>query len=60
MKEGPKLYNWLHLTAGHAMIFANISWASTRQNLSSGLPTKRDSNPSLLIYKDCLEDQNYA
>ena len=41
MKEGPKLYNWLHLTAGHAMIFANISWASTRQNLSSGFPTKR-------------------
>ena len=60
MKEGQKLYNWLHLTAGHAMIFANISWASTRQNLSSGFPTKRDSNPSLLIYKDCLEDQNYA
>ena len=35
-----------HLTAGHAMIFANISWASTRQNLSSGFPTKRDSNQS--------------
>ena len=24
MKEGPKLYNWLHLTAGHAMIFATL------------------------------------
>ena len=46
MKEGQKLYNWLHLAAGHAMIFANISWASTRQNLSSGFPTKRDSNQS--------------
>ena len=28
------------------MIFANISWASTRQNMSSGFPTKRDSNQS--------------
>ena len=47
MEEGQKLYyNWLHLTAGHAMIFANIIWASTRQNLSSGFPTKRDSNQS--------------
>ena len=46
MKEGQKLYNWLHLTAGHAMIFANISWASARQNLSSGFPTKQDSNQS--------------
>ena len=46
MKEGQKLYNWLHLAAGHAIIFANISWASTRQNLSSGFPTKRDSNQS--------------
>ena len=45
-KEGQKLYNWLHLAAGHAMIFANISWASTRQNLSLGFPTKRDSNQS--------------
>ena len=40
MKEGQKLYIWLHLAAGHAMIFANISWASTRQNLSLGIPTK--------------------
>ena len=46
MKEHQKLYNWLHLTAGQAMIFPNISWASTRQNLSSGFPTKRDSNQS--------------
>ena len=46
MEEGQKLYNWLHLAAGHAMIFANISWASTRQNLSSGFQTKRDSNQS--------------
>ena len=46
MKEGQKLYDWLHLTAGHAMIFANISWTSTRQTLSSGLPTKQDSNQS--------------
>ena len=46
MKECQKLYNWLHLAAGHAMIFANISWASTRQNLSSGFQTKRDSNQS--------------
>ena len=46
MKEGQKLYNWLHLAAGHAMIFANISWALARQNLSSGFPTKRDSSQS--------------
>ena len=46
MKEGQKLYNWLHFSAGDAMIFANISWASTRQNLSSWFPTKRDSNQS--------------
>ena len=46
MKEGQKLYHWLHLAAGHAIIFANISWALTRQNLSSGCPTKRDSNQS--------------
>ena len=48
MKEGQKLYNWLHLAAGHAIIFANISWASTRarQNFSSGFPTRRDSNQS--------------
>ena len=46
LKEGQKLYNWLHLAAGRAMIFANISWAWTRQNMSSGFPTKRDSNQS--------------
>ena len=46
MKESQKLNNCLHLAAGHAIIFANISWASTRQNLSSGFPTKRDSNQS--------------
>ena len=46
MKEGQKLYNWLHSAAGHAIIFVNISWASTLQNLSSGFPTKRDSNQS--------------
>ena len=46
MKEGQMLYNWLRLAAGHAIIFANIGWASTRQNLSSGFPTKRDSNQS--------------
>ena len=45
--KGQKLYNWLHLTAGHAMMFfANISWASTRQNPTSEFQTKRDSNQS--------------
>ena len=51
MKEGQKLYNRLHLAAIYAMIFANISWASTRQNLSSGFPTKRDSNQSPHLHR---------
>ena len=67
MKEGQKLYNWLHLAAGHAIMFANISRASTRQNLSSGFPAKRDSNQSPHLQRlprisklrvECLENAN--
>ena len=56
MKEGQKLYNWLHLAAGHALIFANISWASMRQTCLRGF-RQSETQPS---YIDCLEDQNYA
>ena len=45
MKEGPKLYNWLHLTAGHAMIFAYISLASTRQKPVFGVSDKARLKP---------------
>ena len=49
MKEGQKLYNGLHLTVGHAMIFANICRASTQPVF--GVFDKADSNQCPYLHR---------
>ena len=51
MEEDQKLYNWLHLTAGHAMMFfANISGPRRDKTLWSF--RQSETQTTLLIYID--------
>ena len=47
VSDGIGLGSIFQLSGKGSKVLLNILiWASTRQNLSSGIPTKRDSNPS--------------